>query len=99
MFNQIYEVVKSIPKGCVMSYGTVASIIGRPRSSRFVGFALHQNPKQQEIPCHRVVFKDGSLSPAFAFGGINAQKDLLTAEGITFADGKVNMKKHAVKLN
>lgn len=99
MFNQIYEIVKSIPKGCVMNYGTIAALIGRPHSSRFVGFALHKNPNPKEVPCHRVVFKDGALSPAFAFGGANIQKELLLGEGVSFKGDKVDMKKHAVKLN
>jgi len=74
-----------------MSYGQVAALAGFPRCARQVGFALHQNPSQEEIPCHRVVFKDGSLSPAFAFGGENVQRRLLEGEGVTFNGDKVKV--------
>jgi len=91
MFAEFYSVVKSIPRGRVMTYGAVAALAGFPRCARQVGFALHRNPEQGAIPCHRVVFKDGSLSPAFAFGGQSVQRKLLEAEGVTFIGDKVCM--------
>jgi methylated-DNA-protein-cysteine methyltransferase-like protein len=91
-FEKIYEVVKSIPKGKVASYGTVALLAGNPRWSRVVGYALHVNPQPGTIPCHRVVTKNGELAKAFAFGGENMQRTLLTEEGIEFlSDGRVDM--------
>ena len=85
-FEKIYEVVKTIPKGKVMSYGQVAILAGNPRWARVVGYALHVNPQPGVIPCHRVVMKDGSVSSGFAFGGADAQKQLLLAEGVRFLD-------------
>lgn len=92
-FNEaVYEIVRQIPVGYVASYGQVARMVGRPRNARFVGFALHVNPEPGIIPCHRVVFKDGSLAPGFAFGGADEQRRLLEAEGVGFTpDGKVDM--------
>jgi methylated-DNA-protein-cysteine methyltransferase-like protein len=91
-FEKIYEVVKTIPKGKVMSYGEVALRAGNPRWSRVVGYALHNNPMPKIIPCHRVVMKDGSLTPAFAFGGEGKQRELLEEEGVHFLpDGRVDM--------
>lgn len=92
-FNeQVYELVKKIPTGRVASYGQIARMVGKPRNARFVGFALHSNPQPGIIPCHRVVFKDGSLAPGFAFGGPDAQRILLEKEGILFLDdGRVDM--------
>ena len=80
----MYRAVKRIPRGKVASYGTVAELVGAPRCARQVGWALHVNPSPETVPCHRVVFKDGSLSPAFAFGGENAQRILLEREGVGF---------------
>lgn len=92
--ERIYEVVKLIPCGRVMSYGQVARLAGNPRGARAVGFALHRNPQPRVIPCHRVVFRDGSLAPGFAFGGPDEQRRLLEAEGIGFTeDGRVDMEK------
>ncbi len=94
-FDRIYEVVKKIPKGKVASYGQVAMLAGNPRWSRVVGYALHINPNPEAIPCYRVVTKNGELSQAFAFGGINRQRELLEADGIEFdADGRVKMSEY-----
>ena len=92
--ERIYEAVKLIPCGRVMSYGQVARLAGNPRGARAVGFALHRNPQPGVIPCHRVVFRDGSLAPGFAFGGPDEQRRLLESEGIGFTeDGRVDMEK------
>ena len=64
--RRVYEVVRRIPKGKVATYGQVAALAGAPRNARFVGYALHSNPEPGVIPCHRVVFRDGSLAPGFA---------------------------------
>lgn len=97
-FQKIYEVVRTIPCGKVMSYGQVAALAGNSHWSRVVGYALHANPEPGVIPCHRVVMKDGSVSPGFAFGGPDIQKQLLQNEGVIFTpDGKVDMKKCMVK--
>lgn len=90
-FERIYEIVKQIPPGCVASYGQVARLVGNPRLSRVVGYALHVNPNPQEIPCHRVVNRFGGLAAAFAFGGEQRQKTLLSAEGIRFVGELVDM--------
>lgn len=90
--QRIYEVVKAIPAGCVLTYGQVARLAGNPHGARGVGFALHRNPAQGEIPCHRVVFRDGKLAGAFAFGGEGVQRELLEAEGVLFLnDGRVDL--------
>ena len=91
-FNAVYEVVKQVPKGKVTTYGDVARAAGSPRASRQVGWALHSNPQPGIIPCHRVVFKDGSLTDGFAFGGRDVQKAMLVEEGVQFAEEyKVDM--------
>ena len=88
-FEMVYQTVKQIPSGKVATYGQIAKIIGKPKSARQVGFALHANPNPKEIPCHRVVNKCGLLSDNFAFGGIDAQKQLLESEGIIIKNYKV----------
>lgn len=93
-YEKIYEVVKQIPRGKVASYGQVAALAGNRRWSRVVGYALHVNPAEGEIPCHRVVTKDGFPSKAFAFGGENRQIALLMEEGVEFLDGHVDMARY-----
>lgn len=81
-FNRVYEYVKTVPLGKVVTYGQVAYALGAPRSSRAVGYALHVNPQPGVIPCHRVVNRFGGLAPTFAFGGTDIQKQLLLDEGV-----------------
>ena len=93
-FTKIYEVVKKIPRGKVCTYGQIALLVGNPRLSRVVGYALHVNPEPGVIPCHRVVNRNGEVSRAFAFGGENMQIQLLEDEGVEFVAGRVPLDKY-----
>lgn len=94
-FEMIYQVVKKIPSGKVATYGQIALLAGNPRWARVVGYALHVNPNPNEIPCFRVVNREGKLSSAFAFGGENQQRFLLEAEGVEFLpDGRVDLQRY-----
>ena len=96
-FEKIYEVVKSIPKGKVATYGQVALLAGNPRWARVVGYALHVNPEPGIIPCHRVVNREGKVAPGFAFGGEGVQRQLLESEGIVFeSDGRIDLEKYSI---
>ena len=96
-YEKIYDVVRQIPKGCVATYGQVAALAGNKRWARVVGYALHVNPDPDGIPCYRVVNREGKLSSAFAFGGINQQEVLLKEDGIEVVDGKVNLEQYQWK--
>ena len=96
-FEKIYEVVKSIPKGKVATYGQVALLAGNPRWARVVGYALHVTPEPGIIPCHRVVNREGKVAPSFAFGGEGVQRQLLESEGIVFeSDGRIDLGKYSI---
>ena len=96
-FEKIYEVVKSIPKGKVATYGQVALLAGNPRWARVVGYALHVNPYPGIIPCHRVVNREGGIAPGFAFGGEGIQRQLLESEGIVFEpNGRIDLEKYSI---
>lgn len=94
VFTRIYDVVRKIPRGRVCTYGQIALLVGNPRLSRVVGYALHVNPEPGVIPCHRVVNRNGEVSSAFAFGGENVQIQLLENEGIEFVAGRVPLEKY-----
>lgn len=97
-FEDVYEIVKRIPRGKVTTYGQIARMLGQPKKSKIVGWALHSNPSQSTIPCHRVVNRYGYLSGSFAFGGIEAQKKLLEAEGILFDEkGIIDLERYLWK--
>ncbi len=98
VFEKIYRVVQQIPKGQVTTYGQVALMAGNPRWARVVGYALHSNPFPGIIPCHRVVNRQGFPAKTFAFGGEDAQRQLLEAEGIVFEqDGSIDFSKFGWK--
>lgn len=92
-FSQnVYRAVQKIPRGKVSNYGCIAFLAGKPRAARGVGFVLHRNPDPEHIPCHRVVFKDGSLCKGYVFGGPDVQRQKLIEEGVAFLpDGRVDM--------
>ena len=80
-----------IPKGKVATYGQIACLAGSPRAARIVGGALHRNPDQSAIPCHRVVNRFGGLAPVFAFGGRDEHMARLMAEGVKVIDYAVDL--------
>lgn len=93
-FENVYQIVSNIPEGSVMTYGMIAALLGKPRAARIVGYAMHDAPADRNLPCHRVVRRDGVLCSEQIFGTGN-QRRLLEQEGISFqADGRINMDKH-----
>lgn len=89
-FEKVYEIVKSIPPGRVMSYGQVARLAGSPRMARQVGWALHALPPENDVPWQRVVQRTGGIAGRFEEGGVGLQRALLEAEGVRFdAQGRI----------
>ena len=58
--EKVFEAVKKIPRGEVISYKEAAQKAGRPRACRAVGNILSKN-KNPELPCHRVIRSDGKI--------------------------------------
>ena len=79
MFERVYALVSQIPAGRVATYGQIAWLLGNPRLSRAVGYALASCPDHRDIPCHRVVGSNGSLT-GYA-GGLQKKLRLLQLEG------------------
>ena len=86
-YERVYREVKKIPKGETATYGEIALLAGT--TPRVVGYALHANKDPINIPCHRVVFKDGSLAKGYVFGGEGEQKRRLRNEGVQIENDKV----------
>lgn len=76
--KQVWEQLQRIPYGETRTYGEIAKIMGRPKASRAIGMANHNNPILILVPCHRVIGADGSLTGYAA--GIEAKKYLLEFE-------------------
>ena len=92
----IYTAVRLIPRGKVASYSQIAALMGNCNLRRYVGNALHKNPSNSRTPCHRVVNAKGFCSGSFAFGGDEAQRGKLEAEGVAFINGHVDMARHGI---
>lgn len=89
-YDAVFQTAARIPPGRVATYGQIAFLAGRPRASRIVGGAMARAP--DGIPCHRVVYRDGTLSPPDVFGAPGIQRMLLEGEGVTFLpDGRVDL--------
>ena len=84
-YDDVYEIVKRIPRGKVSTYGRIAKITPVPRGARGVGWALAGlGPEQvRDVPWWRVINAAGRISNEF-----NAvlQRELLEAEGVRFDD-------------
>lgn len=98
-YEKIYEIVKTIPSEKVATYGQIATLAGNAKLARTVGNALHINSDPANIPCHRVVNSKGKVAESYAFGGADAQRKRLEAEGVVFdANGKVNLKIYGIEI-
>lgn len=90
---EVYDIVRQIPRGRVLTYGRIAALCGWPNHSRLVGRIMRTAP-DADLPCHRVVNASGRLAPHYP-----AQASLLTSEGIHLTpSGKVPLKEYLWNL-
>ncbi|MDI6883073.1 MAG: MGMT family protein [Patescibacteria group bacterium] len=83
--KRVYEIVKQIPPGKLMTYKEITERARSPKAWRAVGNILAKN-KNPKIPCHRVIRSDGKIG-SYNKGKI-AKINLLKKEGIIIKDGK-----------
>lgn len=82
-FEDVYEVVRQIPKGRVTSYGAIAKFLGTKLSARMVGWAMNAAHQQvKKVPAHRVVNRNGMLTGKHHFGTPTLMEELLLKEKI-----------------
>ncbi len=97
-FEQVYAVVRLVPRGKVATYGQIASMLEHPRAARTVGWALHGLPDQLEpkVPWHRVINVHGRISNSSGrHGGAEEQLRRLRKEGIKFdRSGRCDLRKY-----
>jgi len=90
-FTKVYDVVKKIPKGKVLTYKQVARLAGNSKAYRAVGSAMRKNPDIKTIPCHRVVGSDGAMHGYSAGQGISTKIKLLKKEGVKIIGDKCDL--------
>ena len=87
-YEQVYAVVRRIPRGKVTSYGRIARMLGRNRAARAVGYALNglkdkkADPLYANVPWQRVVNHVGRISIVNRDSSANYQAELLREEGV-----------------
>ena len=92
----VYALVRSIPRGRVLSYGAVAALLGHPRSARGVGTALSGLSEGHDVPWWRVVNRNGEITSPRIHHIAALQRKLLEGEGVKFrASGRIDMKEYA----
>ena len=88
-FENVFDVVRLIPKGRVTAYGSVAKYLGTPKSSRMVGWAMNAAHKYPEIPAHRVVNRNGLLTGKHNFTDENTMETRLLEDGVKVENDKI----------
>jgi methylated-DNA-protein-cysteine methyltransferase-like protein len=89
-FEDVFDVVRLIPKGRVTNYGSIAKYLGSGLSSRMVGWAMNaSHGVKPKVPAQRVVNRNGLLTGKFHFKTPTTMQELLEKEGVNVKNDKV----------
>ena len=89
-FEDVYGVVRQIPKGRITSYGAIAAYLGTKLSARMVGWAMNAaHTAKPKVPAQRVVNRLGILSGKHHFGTPTMMEELLKKDGVKVEEDKV----------
>ena len=90
---KVFDLVKEIPRGRVMTYGQVAMILGEGYTARTVGYVMHG--ADDGVPWQRVINSQGKISTGRLSIPVNLQQSMLEQEGVVFNDkGKCDLNKY-----
>lgn len=81
--QRVYELVRRIPAGRVMTYGQIAYLLGEGYTPRTVGFVMH-GANEENTPWQRVINAQGACSTSRVLIPPDKQQRMLEAEGIQF---------------
>jgi methylated-DNA-protein-cysteine methyltransferase-like protein len=88
--KRVYDLVRRIPKGKVMTYGSVAIVLGEGYTPRTIGYVMRNSPKN--VPWQRVINSQGKCSTGRIILPVNLQQEILEKEGIEFSrSGKCDL--------
>jgi methylated-DNA-protein-cysteine methyltransferase-like protein len=89
--ERVYEIVRQIPSGRVMTYGQIAEILGEGYTPRTVGYVMH-GADSENVPWQRVINAQGACSTGKMTMPVNLQQNILESEGVIFSDkGKCDL--------
>jgi methylated-DNA-protein-cysteine methyltransferase-like protein len=90
--DRVYELVKQIPRGKVMTYGQIAIVLGEGYTPRTVGYVMHA-AETENVPWQRVLNSQGKCSTGRLTIPINLQQNMLEQEGVVFSkSGKCDLR-------
>jgi len=91
-YDAVYKLAREIPRGRVMCYGQIATILGCPRAARAVGYAM-RGSANTDVPWQRVINHKGGISARNDVERPWLQRELLEEEGVVFnKDGYCDLK-------
>ena len=92
-YDRVYEFVRSVPRGRVVTYGQVALGLGSPAAARAVGYALHNLSGDTDVPWWRVVNASGGISLGSRGPAAHIQRERLEDEGVRFTlEGRIRLR-------
>ena len=90
---RVFEIVRRIPRGRVMTYGQIAAILGEGYTARTVGFVMHS--ADDTVPWQRVINAQGACSTGRVVLPPDLQQRMLEDEGVRFdARGRCDLARH-----
>ena len=92
-YDRVYEFVRTVPRGRVVTYGQIALELGSPAAARAVGYALHNLSESTDVPWWRVVNASGGISLGSRGLAAEVQRERLEDEGVRFSlEGKIRLR-------
>jgi methylated-DNA-protein-cysteine methyltransferase-like protein len=92
--ERVYEIVRGIPAGRVMTYGQIAEMLGEGYTARTVGYVMHA-ADEATVPWQRVINAQGACSTGRVILPPDKQQRMLEAEGIEFnARGRCDLNRY-----
>jgi methylated-DNA-protein-cysteine methyltransferase-like protein len=89
-FNDVWDVVRQVPRGRVTTYGAIAQYLGTRMSARMVGWAMNAAHVLPDVPAQRVVNRNGMLSGKAHFGSPTRMQELLEDDGVVVKNDQVH---------
>jgi O-6-methylguanine DNA methyltransferase len=86
---KLQKLLLKIPKRKVTTYGRLAKAMNQPRSPRYIGYLLKNNPKPDKYPCYKVVKSNGGIGGYSGTGGVKEKIRRLRTDGIIINSGRV----------
>ena len=94
-YEAVYRLVRKIPRGRVMTYGQIATILGAPRAARAVGYAMRACGRYPDVPWQRVINSQGRISARGEPERPMMQELMLKQEGVKFnGEGVCDLKRY-----